>query len=812
MNPEFDSESDKSSRPKAVFLAHNSKDDAIVTEICRQLDSVGLDYWIDKADLQHGGSRAGKLIDAIESSKSIAILIGGEGLGPWEGTQELDAAIELTVHPRGDKAIFLVLLPGFEDQWLNTDKLKPLTRNRDYVDLRNEFEGGRLKISGRNLLEATIRQKTLEQITNKVWRALLVGIGNYDDDRVPDLYGPPNDVEEMAKTLGLLTLPGHAKWNITPLKKANTDDLRVSITSLFSPPDSSDDYVALFYFSGHGKLIGGMPYYFASDTHADKVSKALSAAELLDSINACRAESIIVILDCCQAAPIDPKSSPYNDLGDRLLDVTLIAASKGPAGDAANPSSPSPFTAALTETIRELANVSEVITVDGLLRKFESKGVVHWTNLHPARHAILGSPTTNLSAMVAQQGRTQSVTISASKLDERLLEQIEYLKRLTDLRDALVTLAGNEDEFPTELIRDVMTFVGARLAKFAPQIEEKLRHGPSLRESEVPTLELEFTNGGPEQYNVFRELPWEYVSLPYLIDQSDKSINPSVPVQRLGLGTPTKAGPGTTPQSVALFSSLTPGLSQRDMAAGGPSAQASQHVITKAAVAQLQAAHAKLESMEPVTYQTFASFPPDRADLVVLQAPLRMTDGTVEIGFCQPSSRDHKYVDYRSVCNALVKLQTMAWLIIETAAERNGDQSPAAARRLGVRVSDRLDIPVVVVCHPRAYVSCLQENPDATSFVAGVYRSLCAEETLERAAFKARSEVVSALGVEGGLVGIPLVFRPARGTVPAPKRAGKLFSNVAGTAGSPPTPSGPTVPRVRSVPPATPADSSGSVE
>ncbi len=72
------------------------------------------------------------LEEGIQHSKSIAVLIGKDGLGPWED-EEMQAALVLAVKDK--RPVIPVLMPGAPSK----PKLPLFLGNRTWVDLRGGF-------------------------------------------------------------------------------------------------------------------------------------------------------------------------------------------------------------------------------------------------------------------------------------------------------------------------------------------------------------------------------------------------------------------------------------------------------------------------------------------------------------------------------------------------------------------------------------------------------------------------------------------------------------------------------------------------
>jgi hypothetical protein len=112
-----------------VFLSHNSKDKPRVRELCEKLKRCGLQGWLDEEQLRPGIPWQQLLEEGVKSSSSIAVLVGNDGLGPWED-EEMQGALRLAVKDK--RAIIPVLLPGAPTQ----PRLPMFLGNRTWVDLR----------------------------------------------------------------------------------------------------------------------------------------------------------------------------------------------------------------------------------------------------------------------------------------------------------------------------------------------------------------------------------------------------------------------------------------------------------------------------------------------------------------------------------------------------------------------------------------------------------------------------------------------------------------------------------------------------
>lgn len=115
-----------------VFLSHNSKDKAAVRELKLLLSANGLAVWLDEDELQPGMPWQQLLEAGIKKSRSVAVLVGKDGVGPWED-EEMQAALVLAVKDK--RPAIPVLLPGASAQ----PEWPMFLGNRTWVDLRTGF-------------------------------------------------------------------------------------------------------------------------------------------------------------------------------------------------------------------------------------------------------------------------------------------------------------------------------------------------------------------------------------------------------------------------------------------------------------------------------------------------------------------------------------------------------------------------------------------------------------------------------------------------------------------------------------------------
>jgi len=117
-----------------VFICYNSNDLEHVRPIADRLKAAGLTVFMDIVSIQPGTENQMVLNDAIKSAKSVAVFVGGSGIGPWQSIELQEAISSSTRIPR---PIMPVLLPNCAEKV----GLPFALGTRTWVDLRNNDDG-----------------------------------------------------------------------------------------------------------------------------------------------------------------------------------------------------------------------------------------------------------------------------------------------------------------------------------------------------------------------------------------------------------------------------------------------------------------------------------------------------------------------------------------------------------------------------------------------------------------------------------------------------------------------------------------------
>lgn len=112
-----------------VFLSHNGKDKPHVRALADFLTCRGLKVWLDERELIPGRPWQVALEDIIKTVRSAAVIIGRDGLGPWE---EPEMRALLNEFVRRKLPVIPVLLPDAPKH----PELPPFLAGFTWVDLR----------------------------------------------------------------------------------------------------------------------------------------------------------------------------------------------------------------------------------------------------------------------------------------------------------------------------------------------------------------------------------------------------------------------------------------------------------------------------------------------------------------------------------------------------------------------------------------------------------------------------------------------------------------------------------------------------
>jgi len=134
--------------------------------------------------------------------------------------------------------------------------------------------------------------------------ALVIGTGEYTDDRIPALPAGSNDARRLYEILIDPAIGMFAQENVTLLlDEAVTRPKVVSALDSLGRKAGKDDLVIVF-FSGHGAVDDrGRPYWVMQNTKIDDLrASALSETEITELLDEIRTTRLVTLIDACYSA------------------------------------------------------------------------------------------------------------------------------------------------------------------------------------------------------------------------------------------------------------------------------------------------------------------------------------------------------------------------------------------------------------------------------------------------------------------------------------------------------------------------------
>lgn len=212
--------------------------------------------------------------------------------------------------------------------------------------------------------------------------ALVIGINDYADTKIPDLQTCEDDALAVYHLLTDPRAGGIEERNAYLLlgEKATTRNIRIHLNKLRQIPSKSTVFI---YFSGHGAKEGDGACWVTQDCLLEMLgATGLTNIDLDQFISRIPSERVVVMLDCCYAAPtVKEGKAIEGDFSDVLNKFTgkgrayLMAAGSGDEAIEAKDLKRSVFTYYLVEGMKGKADFNEdgIIVLTELTRYIDSK-------------------------------------------------------------------------------------------------------------------------------------------------------------------------------------------------------------------------------------------------------------------------------------------------------------------------------------------------------------------------------------------------------------------------------------------------------
>jgi tetratricopeptide (TPR) repeat protein len=167
--------------PFDVFLCYARNDKAAVRQLGEALKARGLKVWLDDWEVPPGRPWLDEVQDVLKTISSAAVILGGEGEGPWQKVELRQIVLQLVER---NINVIPVLLPGS-----NESALPSVLKVNSWVDLRDApFEMGidRLVwgIQGKKPTEPPVTQPKLT-LSRQYLAGMIFHLGK-NDERIPE--------------------------------------------------------------------------------------------------------------------------------------------------------------------------------------------------------------------------------------------------------------------------------------------------------------------------------------------------------------------------------------------------------------------------------------------------------------------------------------------------------------------------------------------------------------------------------------------------------------------------------------------------
>ncbi|RUP30963.1 MAG: caspase family protein [Curvibacter sp.] len=234
------------------------------------------------------------------------------------------------------------------------------------VDLKPAGEGKCLQIErpeGHGVVAAlnkasstTAPQAYIPSIRRK--HALVIGLNQYHDKRIPQLFSAVPDAQAMRDTLA-----GQLGYEVTLLENPGKSELLAQLNRVSQDIGADDSLVV--YFAGHGELIEktGMGYWIPADASATDPRGWVSNADVSRWLAGVRSRQVVLISDSCYSgtfakglaldAPVKTNEALSETLLRKRTVTVMSSGSDEPVADTGNQGH-SVFAWSLLEQLRQL--------------------------------------------------------------------------------------------------------------------------------------------------------------------------------------------------------------------------------------------------------------------------------------------------------------------------------------------------------------------------------------------------------------------------------------------------------------------------
>jgi len=207
-----------------VFLSYNNRDKPAARELANNLRERGISVWLDEEQLVPGRPWSSALEEIISTVRSVAVLVGHDGLGPWE---QIETRAILAEFAEKRLPVIPVLLPGAGSK----PELPLFLHEFTWVDLRAGLTESALdalewSVTGRR---PKPKQKEHKTTASKGTCFVIMPFGGWFDEYYKTIYEPairsaglePRRADDLYRPSSIV----HDIWTLTKSARIVLADL-----------------------------------------------------------------------------------------------------------------------------------------------------------------------------------------------------------------------------------------------------------------------------------------------------------------------------------------------------------------------------------------------------------------------------------------------------------------------------------------------------------------------------------------------------------------------------------------------------------
>ncbi len=207
----------------------------------------------------------------------------------------------------------------------------------------------------------------INELGNRTYYALIIGINNYPDDQIQELDNPIKDAQGLADVL--ITNYSFEKENVTLLKNPSREEIINSLDELSIKVTDKDNL--LVFYAGHGiwneQLNQG--YWLPSNASINSKSNWLSNSTIRDYVGGIKSKHTLLISDACFSGGILKERAVFEN-SRAILELYKLPSRKAmTSGTLKTVPDKSVFIEYLLKNLK--SNSAPLLSADQLFRNFK---------------------------------------------------------------------------------------------------------------------------------------------------------------------------------------------------------------------------------------------------------------------------------------------------------------------------------------------------------------------------------------------------------------------------------------------------------